>query len=155
MQARRELQQQRLLKKLTQLRRDVINSQRTSLDDDELEALSIRKLTPIDVDETAPFDSEPLFFKPLAVDDVDIFSSRINQSFRLYGLDGQQEWSRECYCYYQDDFIKKWVIRWELQCREEATDDCTQRRAEWFIDAFGRHPHTIREDETGWSRPSS
>lgn len=41
------------------------------LEDSHLQALGIRKLPDIDVDEYAPFDPEPLFFRPYPLDDVE------------------------------------------------------------------------------------
>ena len=68
------------------------------LDDSHLESLGIRKLPDIDVDEHAPFDPEPLFFRPYPLDGVDDLPSFVKD---LLQYESTREWKKPCtesYC---------------------------------------------------------
>lgn len=72
------------------------------LEDSHLQALGIRKLPDIDVDEHAPFDTEPLFFRPYGLDGVDNLQEFVNGAIDedLY-YDNLRRWKKPCaksYC---------------------------------------------------------
>ena len=71
---RRELQLH-LVERLEQLLDAVLSGSHAEprMFDDELESLSIRKLSPLDIDEEQPLDLEPIFFRPYPLPpDIDI-----------------------------------------------------------------------------------
>lgn len=65
------------------------------LEDSHLQALGIRKLPDIDVDEYAPFDPEPLFFSPYPVDGVEDLPAFVNGA-RRYVEDASRRWKKPC-----------------------------------------------------------
>lgn len=72
------------------------------LEDSHLQALGIHKLPDIDVDEHAPFDPEPLFFRPYPLDGVEDLPSFVNGAIDedLY-YDTLHRWKKPCeesYC---------------------------------------------------------
>lgn len=71
------------------------------LDDSYLETLGIRKLPDIDVDEHAPFDPEPLFFRPYPLDDVDDLPGLVDDALEKPLFDIEDPWRTSCtesYC---------------------------------------------------------
>lgn len=99
--ARRE-SQQAAYKQLYATLRELDRLDVPVLEESHLQALGIRKLPDIDVDEHAPFDPEPLYFSPYPLDGVedlpDLVNGAINED--LY-YDTLQRWKRPCaesYC---------------------------------------------------------
>lgn len=72
------------------------------LEDSHLQALGIRKLPDIDVDEHAPFDPEPLFFRPYPLDGEDDLPVLVNSALRENARDDSlRTWKKPCdesYC---------------------------------------------------------
>ncbi|KAK7708175.1 hypothetical protein SLS63_013589 [Diaporthe eres] len=72
------------------------------LDDSHLQALGIRRLPDIDVDEHAPFDSEPLFFRPYPLDGVDDLPGFVDDVLIHKDIyDTSSQWKKPCtesYC---------------------------------------------------------
>ena len=72
------------------------------LEDSHLQALGIRKLPDIDVDEHALFDLEPLFFRPYPLDDDEDLPGLVNGSLSLDLCDdASTRWKSPCvesYC---------------------------------------------------------
>ncbi|KAK3934451.1 hypothetical protein QBC46DRAFT_76782 [Diplogelasinospora grovesii] len=127
--ARRELQKQWLLQ-LCQLQNDIDDLRQAVLDDGQLESLCIRKLPPLDVDGTAPFDPEPNFFRPYPLDDNQDFPTVVNQH-----LDGQEG------------------KIWRNGCKYDEYDDCpdwhcADFRAIWFKESLGLDDGIL--EQMGW-----
>lgn len=93
---------------------------RPTLSDHELKALGIQKLPAIDLDETAPFDPEPLFFSPYPIDEVDDFPVLVQKSMgdRRYS-EGHDDWEPAC----TDSSCPGW-------CMGPTSDDT--QRLRWF-----------------------
>ena len=72
------------------------------LEDSHLQALGIRKLPDIDVDEHAPFDPEPLFFRPFPLDDEQDLPGFVNGALSEDWYDeASRRWEKSCvkpYC---------------------------------------------------------
>lgn len=71
------------------------------LEDSHLQALGIHKLPDIDVDEHAPFDAEPLFFRPYPIDGVEDPPALVNGALRYGSEDALSRWEKPCaesYC---------------------------------------------------------
>jgi hypothetical protein len=102
------------------------------LDDSHLQALGIRKLPDIDVDGHAPFDPEPLFFRPYPLDDGEDLPSLVNGAHSLWQLDGALwHWEKPCQRSY---------------CPGEHIDQdlhCSCRRYSWMDAMAGQYDHGI------------
>lgn len=72
------------------------------LEDSHLQALGIRQLPDIDVDEHAPFDPEPLFFRPYPLDDEEDLPGLVNGALsQNWYDDASRRWEKPCvksYC---------------------------------------------------------
>ncbi len=83
---RQKLQPQKLQRRLRRRLGRTLTRLRTrygsKMEDDELASFSIRKLSPIDVDETAPFDPDPLFFQPYPLHDKVDFRTALVQGVK-------------------------------------------------------------------------
>lgn len=71
------------------------------LENSHLKALGIRKLPDIDVDEYAPFDPEPLFFRPFPIDSEEDLPGFVNDVLVEGWYDTDRQWKKPCtesYC---------------------------------------------------------
>lgn len=99
--ARRE-SQQAAYKQLHATLRELHRLDVPVLEDSHLQALGIRKLPEIDVDEHAPFDPEPLFFRPYPLNGVEDLPGFVNGALDedVY-YDSLHRWKKPCvesYC---------------------------------------------------------
>lgn len=99
--ARRE-SQQAAYKQLHAMLRKLDRLDIPVLEDSHLQALGIRKLPDIDVDEHAPFDPEPLYFRPYPLDGVDDLPKFIDDVLIHKDIyDTSSQWKKPCmesYC---------------------------------------------------------
>ncbi|KAL2289347.1 hypothetical protein FJTKL_02349 [Diaporthe vaccinii] len=99
--ARRE-SQQAAYKQLHATLRELDRLDVPVLDDSHLQDLGILKLPDIDVDEHAPFDPEPLFFRPYPLDGVEDLPGLVKGAIKEDFLcDTLQRWKKPCaesYC---------------------------------------------------------
>lgn len=67
------------------------------LEDWQLQSLGIRKLPDIDVDEHAPFDPEPLFFRPFPIDDEEDVPGFVHSTIHpLSNEVASRQWKKPC-----------------------------------------------------------
>lgn len=98
--ARRE-SQQAAYKQLSATLKELDRLDVPVLDDSLLQALGIRKLPDIDVDEHAPFDPEPLFFRPYPLDEEENLPEFVNDALQEGWYDTDLQWKKPCtksYC---------------------------------------------------------
>lgn len=90
---KREEQSDQLSDLLTHIWNLVDDDREPALTDEQLQALSIRKGAPLDVDQAAPFDPEPLFFSPYPIEEgQDVRSVMLNAMPDL----GLSKWYDDC-----------------------------------------------------------
>lgn len=119
---------------------------RISIDDDELASLGIRKMSALDVDETAPFDPEPLFFRPCPVDEGEDFPALVHGSLRhdrtqVVSKYNTSAWKPECQLEEQKcspDGINKVFGHHSLD------------RVQWFMAALQFVESGILEERSPW-----
>lgn len=98
--ARRE-SQQAAYKQLSATLKELDRLDVPVLEDSHLQALGIRKLPDIDVDEHAPFDPEPLFFRPYPLDEEEDLPEFVNNALQQGWYDTDLQWKESCtksYC---------------------------------------------------------
>ena len=125
----RRLLQKQQLRALTELRSEILSLDPAVFNDDQLASLAIRKLSPIDVDGSAPFDPDPLFFLPYPMED--------GQDFRSMALAPFQGLEHE----------------WLEMCKDGECDGCScgRWRMRWADDTLGTFGEGLRENtEWGW-----
>ncbi|KAI3393140.1 hypothetical protein diail_4708 [Diaporthe ilicicola] len=90
---RREEESVQLYELLMHIWELVDDSREPALTDEQLKALSIRKGAPLDVDQDAPFDPEPLFFPPLPIEEGQDVRSVMLDAVSKFGL---SRWHANC-----------------------------------------------------------
>lgn len=98
-----------------------------SLSDSHLERLNIRKLPEIDVDETAPFDPEPLFFRPFPLDGIDDLPKFMHGALHEGFADTSDEWKKPC------------EEPWCPGFGNSSGFDCSSKRFKWIHATAGRY----------------
>lgn len=96
----------------------------------ELEALGIRKLQDIDVDEMAPFDPEPLFFQPWSSDETVDFPTLARQAMGDHEYTHRSGWKAAC----SESSCTGWCDDYHVE---------SSRRIRWFTETVS--PYICRD----------